>query len=949
MKSPGQAYLVVFAMLTAATAWAQGSEEVETAVLALIENNCLVCHNDEARTSGLDLTTLNGALAGGAHGPALVPGDAEQSPLYRKIAAGEMPVGNPLPSKEHDIVRRWINAGAPWSRALTHGEKPSRAGSDWWSLQPLSEAEPPSTQSAPEGWQSPIDRFIYAETEHKRLTPSPPADRATLIRRATFDLTGLPPTPEEIDAFVNDPSDNAYERLLDRLLASPHYGERWGRHWLDVVRFGESHGYEQNHLRNNAWPFRDYVIRSFNDDKPFDQMVLEHLAGDQVAAGNPDVDVATAFLVAGPHDTVGIDNIEGQLQKRANDLNDIITATSGAFLGLTVHCARCHDHKFDPIQQADYYRMQSIFEGVHFDQRFVAKTEQIQKHEYLTRPIEAELGRIDKELQAIAEEAKPQVERQRSSIVARYRPPVDAQGTEETFEPVEARFIRMRISGRYRGTPRLDELEVWTAGPKSRNVALESAGGKASAASTRKADDDPNAYSVDHVIDGDFAKRWISDDPERGEVTVELARPETISRIFWSRDRLGGFQKTFLGGVPTEYVLETSLDGKSWRKVADTEDRLPYTEAEQDELILMTILDAGGKKRRQSLLQRKKKLQAELDAIPKLPTVYAGRFEQPEDPTRLFKRGNPMNKGEAIAPGGLSTLENIFPRFELGYQAPEGERRLALARWITDDRNPLTPRVLANRVWHYHFGRGLVGTPSDFGYNGERPTHPELLDWLAQRVQTYGWRLKSLHKEIMMSATYRQSSRYDIDAANIDREARYLWRFPPRRLEAEAIRDAILAVSGKLDPTMGGPGFHLYKYTVDNVATYYPRKEFDEATFRRSVYHQSARSVKVDLLGQYDCPDSALPAPKREVSTSPLQALSLLNNPFMLQQAEFFAERLTREAREPHAQVKRAYRLAFGRTPTPQEQAAAVDLIRAHGLTIFCRAIFNANEFLYVM
>ena len=949
MKSPSQALLVFVSMLTAATAGAQGPEEAETAALGLIENKCLVCHNSEARTSGLDLTTLDGALAGGAHGPALVPGDADQSPLYGKIAAGEMPLGNPLPRKEHDIVRRWINAGAPWPRALTQGEKRSRAGSDWWSLQPLSESDPPAIQNAPEGWQSPIDRFIHAEMEQKGLAPSPPADRATLIRRASFDLTGLPPTPEEIDAFVNDPSDNAYERLLDRLLASKHYGERWGRHWLDVVRFGESHGYEQNHLRNNAWPFRDYVIRSFNDDKPFDQMVLEHLAGDQVANGNPDVEVATAFLVAGPHDTVGIDNIEGQLQKRANDLNDIITATSGAFLGLTVHCARCHDHKFDPIQQADYYRMQSIFEGVHFDQRAVAKTEQIQKRERLTRPIEEALERTDKELQALAEQAEPLIEQQKSSIVAG----IVRRWTQK--EPKRHSNRSKHVSFGCGSAARTAARHAWMnsrfgpAGPKPRNAALASAGGKASAASTRKADDDPNAYSVDHVIDGDFAKRWISNDPDRGEVTVELARPETISRIFWSRDRLGGFQKTFLGGVPTEYVVETSLDGKSWRKAADTEDRLPYTEAEQDELILMTVLDADGKRRRQSLLQRKKKLQAELDAIPKLPTVYAGRFEQPEDPTRLFERGNPMNKGEAIAPGGLSTLENIFPRFELGFEAPEGERRLALARWITDDRNPLTPRVLANRVWHYHFGRGLAGTPSDFGYNGERPTHPELLDWLAQRVLTYGWRLKPLHKEIMMSAAYRQSSRYDIDAANIDREARYLWRFPPRRLEAEAIRDAILAVSGKLDPTMGGPGFRLYKYTVDNVATYYPRQEFDEATFRRSVYHQAARSVKVDLLGQYDCPDSALPAPKREVSTSPLQALSLLNNPFMLQQAVFFAERLSGEAREPQDQVHRAYRLAFGRAPTPEEQAAAVDLIGQQGLPIFCRAIFNANEFLYVM
>ena len=588
------------------------------------------------------------------------------------------------------------------------------------------------------------------------------------------------------------------------------------------------------------------------------------------------------------------------------------------------------------------------------------------------------MERIGKQLDAIAEKAKPLVEEQRQSILAGYRPPVDAKGTEETFDPVEARFVRMRISGSYprgrhhhrdRRTPRLDELEIWTTGPDSRNVALASTGAKASTASTRTADDDPNAYSVDFtastrtadddpnaysvdfILDGKFAKRWISADPDPnfGEVTVKLARPEAISRVFWSRDRLGAFQKTFLSGVPTEYVFETSIDGKTWREGAATKDRLPYTKAERDELVLMAVLDDQGRRGRRSLLERKKELQAELDAIPKLPTVYAGKFDQPKEPTHLFKLGNPMNKGDAIAPGGLSTLEALLPNFQLDLNAPEGERRLALARWITDDRNPLTPRVLANRVWHYHFGRGLVGTPSDFGFNGERPTHPKLLDWLARRVRMYGWRLKPLHKEIMMSAAYRQSSSYDADAAKIDREARYLWRFPPRRLEAEAIRDAILAVSGKLDPTMGGPGFRLYKYTVDNVATYYPRKEFDAATFRRSVYHQAARSVKVELLGQYDCPDSALPAPKREVSTSPLQALSLLNNPFLLDQARFFADRLEREAADSEARVARAYRLAFGRAAKPEEKAAAVELIDEHGLVIFCRAILNANEFLYVM
>jgi uncharacterized protein DUF1553 len=299
----------------------------------------------------------------------------------------------------------------------------------------------------------------------------------------------------------------------------------------------------------------------------------------------------------------------------------------------------------------------------------------------------------------------------------------------------------------------------------------------------------------------------------------------------------------------------------------------------------------------------------------------------------------------------LSTLQKLLPGFQLDASAPEGERRVALARWISDDRNALTARVLANRIWHYHFGHGLVGTPSDFGFHGELPTHPELLDWLARRLQTLGWRLKPFHKELMLSSTYRQSSDYNPHLASIDSDARYLWRFPVKRLEAEAIRDAALSVSGKLDRTMGGPGFRLYKYAVDGVASYRYRESFDGQTYRRAVYHQSARSVKDDLLGPYDCPDSALPEPKRMVTTTALQALSLLNTPFLLDQARFFAERLIRQAGDTNinAQVEQAFELAFGRSPKQQEAVAARDLIKQHGLVIFCRAMLNANEFLYIM
>ncbi len=951
LQSVGVALGLFFAGLTPAPLLSQQSPTHPA--LQLLTNACLACHNSTAKMSGLDLSTRESALAGGGKGPALVPGDPKASLLYQRVAAGEMPPGDPLPTEAKAALHAWIADGADWTDALANVDERPRADPNWWSLQPLSKARPPQTDEAPESWRrSPIDRFIYAELQKKGLRPAPRADRRVLIRRATFDLLGLPPTPEQVEAFVNDADDEgAYERLIDRLLASPQYGERWGRHWLDVVRFGESHGYEQNHLRNNAWPYRDYVIRSFNEDKPFDLAVLEQLAGDQIAAGNPDVTVATGFLVAGPHDTVGIENIEGKLQQRANDLDDMIRATAESFLGLTVGCARCHDHKFDPILQSDYYKMRAVFEGVRHEERVWAAPEQQQRYRLQREPVESELREVEARLAALKQRVQPLVEKRRDAVFARFRAPIDAKGVEEIFEPINARYVRMKITETNRGPAALDEFEIWSAGPSSQNVALASAGAKAVADSTREDNGDSTFYRTDFLIDGEFDSPWISGETGKGQITIELEKTRSISRIFWSRDHLGANQGRFNGSTPTAYVVEASADGATWTKVADSKDRLPFDEAAREEMLLRAVFTGDETRQWDQLRKSKAELDETLADMPELPKAYIGGFQQPDEPTYLFQRGNPMTKGDVVPPASPSTLDALLPGFELDPAAPEGERRLALARWITDDRNALTPRVLANRVWHYHFGRGLAGTPSDFGFNGLRPSHPGLLDWLARRVQTFGWRLKPFHKEIMMSETYRQSSAYDSAYAEVDSDAQYLWRFPPRRLEAEEIRDSILAVAGTLRSDVGGPSYRLYKYTVDNVATYLPLEDFEPETFRRSVYHQSARSVSVDLLGQYDQPDCSYAAPKREASTSPLQALSLMNNQFVLDQARSFAARLEQEAGrgDAAAQTERAYGLAFGRPPTASEREASLEFIDQHGLLLFCRALINANEFIYVM
>ncbi|MBI4902703.1 MAG: DUF1553 domain-containing protein [Acidobacteria bacterium] len=905
----------------------------ETLATALVQKHCLTCHNTTARMGGLVLDSREAALKGGKNGPALIPGNAAASPLVKLVREGKMPAGGPLLGADRDLLARWVNAGAPWSAKLTTNER-KRTDLTWWSLQPLRQADPAAT----------IDRYLIAAMAAKGLSPSPPADRRTLIRRVTFDLTGLPPTPEEFDAFLNDNSTTAYEHLVDRLLASPAYGERWGRHWMDVIRFGESHGYEQNHLRPNAWPFRDYVIRSFNEDKPYDRMILEHLAGDRIAPSDPNIEVGTGFLVAGPHDTVNNSNEAAKRQQRADDLDDMINATASAFLGLTVNCAKCHDHKFDPIQQADYYRMAALLNGARFADRELATADDKAKYKAAIAPLDRDIKEVAVHLDVIKKDAAPHLAEQREGIIANHRPAVNALFTEESFPTAEARFIRLRINATSTGGPAgLDEIEVWSGGS---NIAV---GAKAIATSTRKADDDTEAYSARHLTDGKFDQRWFAADARPVNIEIELPRQQAIQKVSWSRDRMGGFQGRFDGPIPEDYRLDLSLDGRDWKEVASSAGRIPARPDKLEQFLLLAVLNAQDRARYNKLRAQQTALQKRIAAVTKPPTAYIGRFEQPDTPIYLLKRGNVMDRGDIIAPASLTTLSQTLPAFTLDADAPEGERRLALARWIAHPKNPLTPRVMANRLWHYHFGHGIVDTPSDFGYNGGRPTHPELLDYLAERLIHYGWRLKPLHKEILMSAAYQQSSAFEETKARIDNDSRYLWRYPPRRLEAEAIRDAILATTGKLDRHMGGPGFHLFRYTVDNVATYYPLEKFAADTFRRSVYQTAARSVRSEMLGQYDCPDSSLPEPRRIITTTPLQALALLNNTFILDQAGYFAQRLEREAASPAVQVERAFQLAFGRPPEPNESAAALSLIRDHGLAAFCRALLNANEFVYVM
>jgi mono/diheme cytochrome c family protein len=928
-----------------------GSLRFEAAKLAreagsILASQCVGCHGPEKKKGGLDLTRRASALAGGESGAVIVPGQPGESLLIEKVTEGEMPPTGALSKGQVATVRAWVEAGAPYA---IEPLAPRRAGAgpDWWSLRPLRSGSPPGFRGADAAWvRTPVDAFVLARLLAAGLEPAPPADRAALIRRVAFDLTGLPPTPEEVDAFVANTDPMAYETLVDRLLASPRYGERWGRHWLDVVRFGESQGYETNLPRPSAWPYRDYVIRAFNQDTTFLRFVLEQLAGDTLAPGPAAADwltmAATGFLVGGAHDIVGNQTVEGMLQQRADDLDDMITATSTTFLGLTAQCARCHDHKFDPITQKDYYGLQAIFAGVNHAEREVPAPNAEPRRAEAAATV-AELARIEHRLDGFEPVAQ-------SGRDAPVRPMVNPRRNVERFAPMPARMVRLTILATADGIePCIDELEVFTqptrdregAGLALRNVALASAGGSASASSEY-----PNSpiHKIVHLNDGRYGngRSWISRVPGRGVVTIAWPEPATIDRVVWGRDR----EEVYRDRLATQYYLEAALEPGCWRVVASSLDRVPYRpDAGSGKTSTPSGLSTEAAREHGELVARRARLRERLSQLGTTIKVYAGTFSQP-GPMHLLVRGDPTKKGPEVPPAGIAALS---PRLVVDPRAPETDRRAALARWIADPANPLPARVMVNRIWQYHFGRGIVATPSDFGFNGAPPSHPELLDWLAGSYVAAGWRLKPIHRLILVSSTYRQSSRLDPKAQAVDRDNRLLWHVAPRRLEAEAIRDAILATSGRLDTRMGGPGYNIWEKNTNYVAVYKPRADLGPDDFRRMVYQFKPRSQPDPTFGAFDCPDAALVAPRRNVSTTALQALNLLNSRFVVQQAAFFAERILAEAgSDPARQAERGFHLAFGRAPDPAERTAAARLITSHGAAAFCRALYNANEFVYV-
>jgi mono/diheme cytochrome c family protein len=905
----------------------------------LFEASCLKCHGPEKQRGGFRLDRKGPAFRGGEnYAPAIKPGQSAESPLIHLVAGlvadQRMPQNAaPLTVEQIGLLRAWIDQGAAWPEE----EKPSEA--THWAFAAV--VRPPVPADLRPG-RNAIDHFITLELQRHHLAPAPEADRRTLIRRLCFDLLGLPPTPEDAEAFQADPRPEAWEQLVERLLASPRYGERWARHWLDVVRFAETTGFEVNTPRPNAWPYRDYVIRAFNEDKPYDRFVVEQLAGDLWGE-----DAATGFLVAGPDDKVKSPDPVLTANQRADELHDMVSTTGSAFLGLSVGCARCHHHKFDPIPQKDYYALKAVLEGVqHGDRRMRSPTAAAEEQELAQR--RQRLAAIDARLAEFEPLAAGH-----GTMGAPARPPVNLRLNVERFPATEARRLRFTIHTTTGAEPCLDELEVFTTEAAPKNIALAALGTTAKASSVF-----PNSdiHRLEHLNDGHYgnSRSWISNERGQGWVELEFPRTVTISRVVWGRDR----EQKYADRLATDYRVEVATGSNDWRVVASAADRAPFVAGQKAAVSYAGLAPAEAAEVKQLVAERAEH-EARLAALGPGPMIYGGLFTTNPAPTRRLLRGDPMTPREVVEPGALGVVPIPFAVSNEEDDRDAGpatrsltqeqRRRLALARWITHPANPLTARVMVNRIWQHHFGEGLVSTPSDFGANGSRPTHPELLDWLAAEFVARGWSLKAMHRLIVNSATYRQSSAPRPEGLAVDAGARLLWRFPPRRLEAEPIRDLLLAVSGKLDLRMGGPGFSVFEPNDNYVRVYAPRADFGPGEWRRMVYATVVRQRPDGVFGAFDCPDGGQIAPKRTRSTTPLQALNLLNSGFVMQQADFFAERLRREAgSDLAAQVGRAFGLVFNRAPDPEELTAATRLAREHGLAALGRTLFNANEFVYM-
>ena len=859
----GRIVVLVGVLLAPATAVAAATA-FERDIRPIFEQRCYVCHRGAAPQGEFRLDSREYAFRGGGSGvPAIIPGDSAGSLLYRYVAGldGKIlmpPVEPRLTGEQVEQIRKWIDEGAPWPEevgAETAGHEPSKfeQARDHWAFQPRTKLSPPVVKdpALARRVRNPIDAFIFTKLEARGWKPSPPARPYQLLRRVHLDLTGLPPSLDEQEAFLRDPTPASLDRVIDDLLSRRTYGERWARHWLDLARYAETNGYERDPIKPNVWRYRDYVIRSLNQDKPFDRFAIEQIAGDELPDVSAETLIATGFHRLGPWD----DEPADPLTDRYDQLDDLVRTSSEVFLAQTIGCARCHNHKFEPFTARDYYSMAAIFHP-------------------LTRP---------------------------------------RKGRTELLRPIG-------------GRPELDAYEV-------RDRKIEALEQKIAAIRDR--------------VQVELLAAGRSSLPARA---VKAFQTPEADRDQLQRSLVAEFSKTLAAEV------REAMPAGVWGAILDLEEEICEFRERTPSWDLAYIL-----------------------------------HEPPTKPSPAFLliRGKAANPGPEVLPAVPAVFSDSAPAFPDWAESNHTSlRRLALARWIAGRDNPLTARVIVNRVWQFHFGEGIVRTPSDFGLMGERPTHPQLLDWLASRFVEHGWSLKKLHRLVMTSSTYRMSKEWNPAYGTEDPENRLFWRVPYRRLEVEAIRDSMLAVSGRLNPRMYGPSMYPYVPPAALEGSSDPDKiwrPFDEAdASRRTIYAFVKRSMIVPLLEVLDLCDTTKSSAERINTAVPTQALTLFNGEFVNRQARHLAERLIREAgADPGDRIERAYRLAFARPPTEDEQKSLLAFLREEAersatesnaptgpdpatgpsagpdpihtrqqaerqaLVQLCRVIFNMNEFVY--
>ena len=768
-------------ILAGASGQSEKARFFEEKVRPLLASNCQVCHNDSVRSGGLSLTSREAVLEGGSRGPAVVPGSAADSVLLDAVGregALKMPPGGRLDPSEVDALRAWVLAGAEWGQsASTRAE-----ASTLWALRPVKRRDPPSADGS--GWvRNPIDRFVLARLQRQGLEPSQQADRSTLVRRLSLDVTGLLPSPETVQQFISDDSPGSYERLVNTLLESPHYGERWGRHWLDIARYADTNGYSIDGPRS-IWPYRDWVIGSLNDNVPFDRFVIEQVAGDLLPNPTQEQLIATGF-----HRNTMV-NQEGGIdfeQYRVEAVVDRVRTTGAAFLGLTLACARCHDHKFDPISQREFYQIFAFFNNVD--------------------ELGGNLG--------------------------------EAEGRGRMMEPILELANADRLSERDTVQARLDQLKQELADL-----------GRQLEASWEGHTSDADAETVDLV------GRIVATEPSDRSTVQE----SVVARYF------------------AEYV--------------------PEYKAKQEEI------EEAGK------------------GLPEIPwTMVMRDLPDPRD-SYIHVQGDFTRKGEPVEPGTLGVLPPMAPDLP--------KNRLGLARWLVSEDNPLTPRVTMNRIWQRYFGLGLVETENDFGSQGSEPSHPQLLDWLAAEFVDSGWDLKHMHRLILNSATYRQSSHYRPDAAEEDPANRLLARQNRFRLEAEIIRDAALTASALLTPTVGGPSVYPPQPEGAGQFTQVDRNwtaDTGPDRYRRGMYTYFIRSAAHPGLILFDAPIAQESVTRRNRSNTPLQALTLLNDASQTEFASALARRVLEHSESRDERIRHAFEICLSRPPRPAERWRMQELV----------------------